>query len=243
MKSAPEYPFISIIMPIRNEENFIARSLGAVLAQDYPKEKMEIIIADGISNDATLDIIEKLSQGEQIRIVSNPRHIQSAGLNAAIKLAQGEFIIRIDGHTIIAPDYVRQCVEILQMTQAQNVGGPMNPVGDTSMGKAIAAAGKSFFAVPSAFHISQQAQYTDTVYLGAWPREVFDRIGGFCENCGVNEDYELNVRIRQSGGKIYFSPDIRSLYFGRQTLQALMRQYHRYGRSKVMTLRKHPQSL
>jgi succinoglycan biosynthesis protein ExoA len=243
MVSISGLPSVSIIMPIRNEEAFIGRSLAAVLAQDYPAEKMEVIVADGMSDDATLEIIKTLPSADRIRVIANPRRIQAAGLNIAIEQAHGKYIIRVDGHTIIAPNYVRRCIEILQESQAQNVGGPMNPVGSTTMGKAIATAGKSSFAVPSTFHISQQAQYTDTVYLGAWPREVFEQVGGFDENCGVNEDYELNYRIRKSGGKIFFSPELHSLYYGRHTLSALMRQYYRYGRSKVMTLRKHPESL
>jgi GT2 family glycosyltransferase len=111
------------------------------------------------------------------------------------------------------------------------------------MGKAIAAAGQSAFAVPSAFHISNEPAYTDTVYLGAWPRSVFDQVGGYSEHVGVNEDYELNFRIRLNGGKVFFSPAIRSAYYGRQTLGALARQYFRYGVSKVATLRLHPSSL
>jgi GT2 family glycosyltransferase len=178
-----------------------------------------------------------------VRVVPNPRRIQSAGLNLVIPQARGEYIIRVDGHTILAPDYVSTCVRLLQETGADNVGGAMNPVGITPMGKAIAAAGKSAFAVPTAFHVSDRAQYTDTVYLGAWPRGVFERVGLYNERVGVNEDYELNYRIRQSGGKIYFSPIIRSDYYGRQTLRALWRQYYRYGKSRVKTLAQHPGSL
>jgi GT2 family glycosyltransferase len=160
-----------------------------------------------------------------------------------MKQARGEYVIRVDGHTVIAPDYVRCCVEALQATGAHNVGGPMDPVGLTPMGKAIAAAGKSPFAVPSAFHVSQKAQYTDTVYMGAWPRQVLDSVGYYDSGYAINEDYELNVRIRQAGGQIYLSPDIKCAYYGRQTLGALAKQYYRYGKGKVATLRKHPGSL
>ena len=119
----------------------------------------------------------------------------------------------------------------------------MNPVGITPLGKAIAAAGKSPFAVPTPFHVSNTPQYTDTVYLGAWKRTIFERIGLFSTEVGVNEDYEFNYRIRANGGTIYFDPAIKSQYFGRQTLTHLARQYYRYGRSKVKTLRQHPASL
>lgn len=235
-------PFVSVIMPLRNERAFIARSLGAVLNQDYPGERMEILIADGMSDDGTVEFIRRLPGAERVRIISNPQRIQSAGLNLAIEEACGQFIVRVDGHTVIAPDYVRQCVAALQVTGAHNVGGPMDPVGMTPTGRAIAAAGKSPFAVPTAFHVSETEQYTDTVYLGAWPREVFHHVGLFNTQVGVNEDYEMNYRIRQSGGSIYLSPAIRSQYYGRQTLTALAKQYFHYGRSKVIMLRRHPAS-
>ena len=230
-------------MPIRNEEDFIARSLGAVLNQDYPADKIEILIADGMSDDATLETIAALGGADRVRVIPNSARIQAAGLNAAIPQAKGDIIVRVDGHTVIAPDYVRQCVHALTTTDAQNVGGPMNPVGITPMGKAIAAAGKSPFAVPTAFHVSQKAQYTDTVYLGAWRRELFDRVGLYDVTVNINEDYELNYRIRKAGGKVYFTPAIQSQYYGRQTLGALAKQYFRYGNIKTRTIRKHPASL
>jgi succinoglycan biosynthesis protein ExoA len=236
-------PLVTVILPIRNEEAFIEKCLGAVLQQDYPVERMEILIADGMSDDRTLEVIRAMPGAERVRVLPNPGRIQSAGLNVAIREARGDIVVRVDGHTIIASDYVRKCVDTLRLTGAQNVGGAMDPVGITPMGRAIALAGKSAFAVPTAFHVSKQAQVTDTVYLGAWPREVLDQVGVFREDVGVNEDYELNYRIRAAGGLIYFSPEIRSQYFGRQTLPALAKQYYRYGKSRVKTLTEHPQSL
>lgn len=235
--------FVSVVMPVRNEEALIARSLGAVLNQTYPPELIEIIVADGLSTDRTLEIINTLPGKERVRLISNPQRLQSAGLNAAIREARGDVIVRVDGHTIIEPDYIRQCVDTLQVTRAATVGGPMNPVGITPMGKAIAGATKTPFAVPSAFHVSARGQFTDTVYLGAWPRWVLDRVGGFDESLPANEDYELNYRIRQGGGQIYLCPTIRSQYFGRQTLRGLARQYFTYGKGKTSTLKKYPSSL
>jgi cellulose synthase/poly-beta-1,6-N-acetylglucosamine synthase-like glycosyltransferase len=235
-------PFVTVMMPVRNEAAFIERSLGAILAQDYPPDRMEILIADGRSDDNTVEIIRRIDTHGRVRVVDNPGIIQAIGLNQLIEQAQGEYLIRVDGHTIIAPDYVRECVRLLQATGAANVGGPMHPVGDSLMGRAIAAAGRSPFAVPSAFHVSSRAADTDTVYMGAWPRAVLAALRGY-KPMRANEDYELNVRIRQAGGRIYFSPTIQSLYYGRQTLPALWKQYYRYGRSKVKTLRLHPRSL
>ena len=241
--SAENYPFVTVIMPVYNEEAFIARSLGAVLAQDYPPERFEILVVDGMSQDATRRVVQSLPNAQRVRIIDNPQRMQAAAMNIALPYAKGEVIVRVDGHTIIAPDYLRACVRALQNTGAWNVGGGMHPVGETPMGKAIAAAGRSAFAVPTAFHVSQQPAYTDTVYMGAWWRWALERVGGFDPNFAINEDYELNYRIRAAGGKIYFSPEIRSDYHCRQTLAALWRQYYRYGIGRVQTLRKHPRSL
>lgn len=236
-------PFVSVIMPVRNEESFIARSLGAVLGQDYPPERIETLVVDGQSDDRTREVIASLPGAERVRVLANPRHIQSVGMNVALRQARGDIIVRVDGHTIIAPDYVRQCVQALAESGAVNVGGRMDPQGLTPMGHAIAAAGASRFGVPTAFHVSDQPQYTDTVYLGAWPREALLAVGAFDERLRINEDYELNYRLRQAGGRIYLSPDIRSTYFGRQTLRSLARQYFTYGAGRANTLKLHPASL
>jgi glycosyltransferase involved in cell wall biosynthesis len=202
-----------------------------------------VIIADGMSDDGTPDIIRAMPGAEEVIILPNPRRRQAAGLNLAIQRATGEVIVRVDGHTVIAGDYIAQCVAALIASGAQNVGGGMHPVGITPMGKAIAAAGRSAFAVPTAFHTSDRAQFTDTVYLGAWWKTTFDQIGLFDEDAPPNEDYDLNYRIRAAGGRVYLTPDIRSVYYGRQTLPALVRQYFNYGVGKVKTLRRHPASL
>lgn len=236
-------PLVSIIMPVRNEAKFIKRSLGAVLHQTYPHERIEVIIADGQSTDNTREIIRQISTDVRVIIIDNPRIRQAPGLNLAIQHAGGSIIVRVDGHTIIAPDYVQECVRALKETGAANVGGPMVPVGDTLMGKAIASAGRSPFAVPTAFHVSDKAQFTDTVYMGAWMRQIFEQVGLYNEEMLTNEDYELNHRIVKHGSKIYLTPHIKSLYYGRQTLSALARQYFHYGVGKTHTLSLHPESL
>ncbi len=236
-------PLVTVVMPIRNEASFITRSLGAVLAQDYPPDKIEVLIADGMSDDGTQDIIRAMPGAERVKIFPNPAKRQAEGLNIIIPMARGEIIIRVDGHTIIEPNYVQECVNALNTTGASNVGGAMDPIGITPIGKAIAAAGKSAFSVPTAFHVSDQPQLTDTVYLGAWKRTIFDQVGLYNNATTPNEDYELNYRIRQAGGTIYLTPRIKSQYFGRQSLSALARQYFNYGIGKIQTLRLHPKSL
>lgn len=232
---------VTVVMPVYNEESFIRRSLGAVLAQDYPADWLEVLVVDGLSDDQTVAVVESMAE-PRVRLLTNPGRIQAQAMNIALDVAQGDVIVRVDGHTIIAPDYISRCIEHLRKTGADNVGGPQRFVGITPMGRAIAAAYRSPFSVPSRFTISQQAEYVDTVYMGAWPREVFDRIGRFDGTLAVNEDYEFNYRIRKAGGRIYLAPDIRSEYYGRQTLDALWRQFFRYGGWKFKVLVKHPAS-
>ena len=236
-------PFVSVIVPIRNEERFIARCLSAVVSQTYPPDRVEVIVADGMSEDRTRQVIASLPGAERIRVLDNHAKLQAPGLNLCIEAARGDVIVRVDGHTIIAPDYVERCVAALEATGAWNVGGAITNTGITVVGRAIAAAGSSVFGVPGPFHGSARAQFTDTVYMGAWPRAVFEKVGLYSRDLAINEDYELNHRIRAAGGTIYYSPDIRCQYYGRQTLRALMRQYFRYGSGKVKMLARHPRSI
>ena len=243
--TAPDaLPLVSVIMPVRNEAAFIRRSLGAVLAQEYPSERLEVLVADGLSSDGTPEIVAALATGDpRVRLLHNPAQRQAYGLNLAIAAARGSVIVRVDGHTVIAPDYVRRCVETLRASGADNVGGPQRAVGLTAWGRASAAALGSPFGVPSRFRVAAQSGNVDTVYLGAWPRAIFARVGGFDETCLINEDYEHNFRIRQAGGRVYLALDIRSDYYGRQTLAGLWRQFFSYGRGKLVVLAQHPASL
>ncbi len=236
-------PFVSVIMPIRNESVYITQSLTAILEQDYPPGCIQIIIVDGESDDNSIELIHNLSKTDHLQIISNPLRIQAAGMNLAIRIAQGDIIVRVDGHTVIAPDYIRRCVETLAITGASNAGGSLHNKAETLTGRGIALASRSKFAIPTAFRISSKAQYTDTVYMGAWPRCVFENVGLFDEHFMVNEDYEFNFRIRASGGSIYFSPEICSEYYGPESFHALAKKYFRYGASKPQTLLKHPKSL
>jgi glycosyltransferase involved in cell wall biosynthesis len=243
VSTAERWPFVTVVMPVRNEAALIRRSLGAVLAQDYPADRIEVLVVDGESTDETVSIVQTMAAGDaRVRLLANPGRIQACALNRGLEAARGEVIARVDGHTIIARDYVRRCVSHLGATGASNVGGPQRCVGVTAWGRAIAAAYRSPFGVPSRFRISRQAAYVDTVYMGAWPREVFERVGRFDEALAVNEDYEHNYRIRKARGRIYLSPDIRSEYYGRQTAGALAWQFFRYGGGKFQALLRHPAS-
>jgi glucose-1-phosphate thymidylyltransferase short form len=236
-------PFVSVLMPIRNEAEFIERSLGAVLMQDYPPDRMEVLISDGMSTDATRAIIESVKRNNPnicVLLLDNVGHAVSAGMNVALARARGEVIVRVDGHTLIARDYVRKCVDALEQSGASNVGGPMNAIGLGRIGQAVAVATSSPFGVGGArFHYSNREEWVDTVYMGAWPREVFGSIGTFDEEMVRNQDDEFNYRLRAAGGSIFLTPRIKSEYYSRTTIRSLWRQYFQYGYWKVRVMQKH----
>lgn len=241
--SEDRYPFVTVIMPIRNEAAYIARSLGAVLAQDYPPDRLEILVVDGMSEDGTRDLVADLQiRNPQfvIRLLDNPARIVPTALNIGLRHARGEVIVRVDGHCEIAPDYVRRCVEGLQETGADCVGGVCITVGETSTARAIALAQSSWFGVGGvAFRTGRSTPgYVDTVPFGAYRREVFHRIGGFDEELVRNQDDEFNFRLTQAGGKIWLDPSIRSVYYSRASLRGLWRQYFQYGLYKVRVMQK-----
>ncbi len=238
-------PFVSVVMPVRQEARHIRASLRAVLAQDYPAERMEILLSDGMSSDGTRDLIlEEAAQGARVRMIDNPMRIVPAGLNEAIRRASGEIIVRIDGHTIVPCDYVRCCVEELLRTGADNVGGRMVGTASGCLDRSVALATQSRFGVgDSRFHYSDRQEWTDTVYLGTWRRALFATLGLFDEELVRDQDDEFNYRIRERGGRILLSPRIRSQYAVRSTLRSLARQYFQYGYWKVRVLQKHPRQM
>jgi len=206
---------------------------------------MEIIIADGLSTDDTKEVVEAFKPSDIPLIwLDNPGKIVPTGLNLAIRQARGEIIIRVDGHTILAPDYVRECVCALQRSKAENVGGRMKPVGKNTFGKAVAMATSSPFGIGGGrFHYSTQEEWVDTVYLGAWPKEVFQKVGLFDEELVRDQDDEFNYRLREAGGKILLSPMINSWYSVRSQPKDLWRQYFEYGFWKVRVFQKHPRQM
>ena len=237
-------PLVTIIMPVRNEAKFISRSLGAVLRQTYPHDRFEVIVADGMSTDNTREVIETIAAltSIPIHVVDNPKLIAPSGLNRALDRARGDIIIRIDGHCEIEPDYIENCVTILLSGKADGVGGPIETIGETFRARAIALAMSSTFGVGgSAFRtVNDREMYTDTVAFPAYSRAIVEKAGLFDEELIRNQDDEYNYRIRELGGRILLSPDIRSRYFSRSTFGSLWRQYFQYGYWKVRVLQLHP---
>lgn len=243
----PDAATVTVIMPIRNEGSFIERSLGAVLLQDIPPQRLQVLVADGRSTDDTRQRVQDLARhhaGVAVEVVDNPGGIVPTGMNAALRRASGEVVVRVDGHTIVEPDYVRRCLEALARTGADCVGGRMDAVADSAFGRAVALATSSPFGVGGArFHYSPREEEVDTVYMGAWPRGIFQRVGGFDEEMVRNQDDELSYRIRERGGRIVLDPSIRSRYYPRSTLRTLWRQYFQYGFWKVRVMQKHPRQM
>ena len=245
--SVSRLPFVSVIMPVRNEASFIETSVCSILKQEYPHKHLEIIIADGASTDATIDLIGKLVAESDIefKIVQNAKQIAPCALNIAIAEAQGEIIVRIDGHCEIEPDYVANCVRLLQSGRADGVGGPIETVGEGVVAESIALAMSSGFGVGgSAFRtVNDREMYVDTVAFPGYTREIIERAGPFNEELVRNQDDEYNFRIRKLGGRILLSPTIRSKYYSRSSFRSLWRQYFQYGYWKVRVLQLHPRQM
>jgi glycosyltransferase involved in cell wall biosynthesis len=250
-----EKAFVTIVIPIRNEADFIERSLGAVLAQDYPADRMEILVVDGMSTDGTREIVRNLFERAcestmkrsnvqtfkraNLRLLDNPDQVVPTAMNVGIREARGDVIIRVDGHCEIPPDYVSTCVHYLQTTDADNVGGMQDPVGDGYMSEAIAVATSTPLFIGNAyFRYAEELRYVDTVYLGAYPKDVLDELGGYDEELVRHQDYELNCRLRNAGGKILYTPELKTTYVPRGSLWALAKQYFQYGVWKVRVMQK-----
>ncbi len=233
-------PRVTIAMPAYNEEAYIEACIRSVQAQDYPADQIEILIADGRSTDRTREILARLAEADpRIRTVDNPARLQAAGLGLLVKEATGDVIVRMDVHAEYATDYVRQCVEALERTGAENVGGAQRAKAKTFFQRALCAALESPLGVGGAKYRSSEAEgYVDTVFLGAFRRKVFETIGLWDPGAITNEDAELNQRILDAGGQIYLSRDIVVHYFPRDSFKKLAKQYYKYGRGRARTLLK-----
>jgi glycosyltransferase involved in cell wall biosynthesis len=233
-------PRVTIAMPAYNEQRYIEACIASVQAQDYPRDLIEILVADGRSTDQTRDILARLAAVDpRIRVVDNPARLQAAGLGMLVKQATGDIFVRMDVHCEYAPDYVRKCVETLERTGADNVGGAQRAKARSFFQRALCAALTSPLGVGGAKYRSADAEgFVDTVFLGAFRRRVFETVGIWDPGAITNEDAELNQRILDGGGQIYLSRDIVVHYFPRDSFQSLAKQYYKYGRGRARTLLK-----
>ena len=235
-------PRVSVLLPVRNEASFIERSVRSVLAQDYPAERMEIIVIDGQSDDGTCQIVAALmAEHQNLRLIDNPGRIVATGLNLGVIEAAGEIIVRVDGHCEIASDYVRRCVEHIRQG-ADGVGGSVQTIGQTPLAQVIAVAMSSKFGVgDSAFRtLTGRTMLADTVPFPAYTRTIIDKAGPYDTELVRNQDDEYNYRLRKMGARILLAGDVQSRYYSRSSLRSLWRQYRQYGYWKVRVLQKHP---
>ena len=231
---------VSIIIPCRNEVNHIKDCLDTILKQDYPSSLLEIIIIDGLSDDGTRELLNSYHNQYRLTLLENPKKIVPTALNIGILNSHGNIIIRMDVHSLYATDYIRQCVDLLESTNADNVGGPAITISKSFIQQAIALAFKSPFGVGGAkSHRENYEGPVDTVFYGCYHRETFEKIGLFDEELVRNQDDEFNLRLARAGGKIWQSPLIRSWYYPRSSLKALFKQYMQYGYWKVRVIQKH----
>ncbi|HZC40746.1 MAG TPA: glycosyltransferase family 2 protein [Streptosporangiaceae bacterium] len=231
---------VSVIMPVRNEERHLAEAVRHVLAQDYPGG-LEVVLAVGPSRDATLAIASQLAAADsRVTVIPNPTGLRPAANNLAIKASRHPIVARVDGHALIPPGYLLQAVQTLQETGADDVGGIMAAEGASPFEQAVAWAMTSPAGVGSArFHTGGRAGPVDSVYLGVYRRSALEQVGGYDESYLIAEDWEMNHRIRQAGGLIWFQPRLRVTYRPRATVAALARQYFHYGRWRRVVARQH----
>lgn len=239
-------PFVSVVVPVRNEERYIGRSLRSILAQDYPSHLVEVLVADGMSDDGTRELIRELQTVDRrLRLVDNPGRIVSLGLNIALPLALGTVIVRVDGHCEIDAAYVRRAVAHLSDRSVAAVGGPLLTIGETPVARMIATAMSSRFGVgDSTFRVGGfGTSDVDTVAFPGYSRSALSEAGPFDEELVRNQDDEYSYRLRAMGYRIVFAPDMRAVYYSRGTLRSLWRQYFQYGYWKVRVMQKHPRQM
>jgi glycosyltransferase involved in cell wall biosynthesis len=238
------WPPVSVVIPVRNAAAFIGRAMRAALDQEYPG-RLELVVAVATSTDGTRAEALRIADGDRrVRVVDNLRDLTPAGLNAAITASAGEVIVRCDAQAVLPPGYVRRAVELIRETGADVVGGTQAATGESLLQRAVAIAMTSPLGTGGArFRVGGPPGPTDTVYLGVFRRAALARVGLFDEAMVRNQDYELNHRIRASGGVVYYSPDLVVPYTPRPTLRALADQYRQYGDWKRKMLRRHPESV
>ncbi len=243
----PEVPWpdgISVVMPVLNEERHLAESVEGILAQQW-EGPLEVILALGPSRDKTNQVASQLHASDpRVVLVDNPTGRTPAGLNAAIAQAKYQVIVRVDGHAVLPAGYLAMAVATLSRTGADNVGGIMSAVGVTDFEQAVAAAMTSKLGVgAAAFHVGGGEGPAETVYLGSFRRSALERVGGYDETFLRAQDWEMNHRIRDTGGVVWFNPAMVVTYRPRPDLPALAKQYFHYGRWRREVMRRHPETV
>ena len=238
VRSMQQGPLVTVAIPCRDEEARIEACIRSVQAQDWPRDRLEILVADGMSMDATREILSRLAaDDDRIRVVENQARVPAAGLNECIRRARGEYIVRVDPNADYEPDFVRRCVGALERTGADNVGGPARPRAGSFFQRCVAAAMRSPLGVDgSRYRKESTGGRVESVWSGAFRRAVFERVGLFDPKASTSEDAELDQRITDAGGRVYVSPDIDVHFLPRETMRSLARQTFRYGQGRARNL-------
>ncbi len=238
------WPAVSVVLPVLNEERHLRAAVGSVLDQGYAGD-LEIVLALGPSSDRTDEVAAALAAADpRVRCVANPTGRTPEGLNLAVAASRHPIVARVDGHAELPPGYLATAVSLLREHGADNVGGIMSAEGVTPLERAVATAMTSKFGVGNArFHVGGSEGPADTVYLGVFRRSALDRVGGYDEGFSRAQDWEMNYRIRTTGGLVWFSPSLRVSYRPRGSLVKLARQYFNYGRWRREVMRRHPGSV
>lgn len=242
MTDPADLPRVSVIVPIRNEADFIERCLRSILENDYPADRVEVLVVDGMSDDGTREIVGRVAAAEpRVRLLDNPQRIVPFAMNRGIRESRGDLVLRIDGHAAAPPDFIARNVAAMQEhPDAWGVGGAIDTVCSNDVGRAISAAMTSPVGVGNArFRLGGFQGYVDTIPFPCYRRWVFDRIGLFDEELVRNQDDEFNLRLTLAGGKLWMDSRIRSQYFARGSLRKLARQYFQYGFWRIRTIQKH----
>src|SRR3954452_11791124 len=239
-----DWPDVSAVLTVLDEEKNVRAAVEALLGQDYPAG-VEGVVALGPSRDRTDEIVKSLSADDpRVTWVDNPSGRTPEGLNRAIARTSNAIVARVDGHSKVPKDYLRIAVETMLRTGADNVGGVMSAEGTTPFEHAVARAMTSKFGVGNApFHVGGEEGPADSVYLGVFRRAAIDRVGGYDERFTRAQDWEMNYRLRQTGGLVWFNPQLRVAYRPRANVRALARQYFHYGRWRCQVMREHPGSV
>lgn len=238
-------PLVSIVIPMLNEVGAIGQCINSILALNYPRELVEIVIVDGLSQDGSREKVQELAaMHTNIKMYDNSNKRTPRSLNIGIHKSRGDIVIILGAHTRIKTDFVRLNVEYMNKMQVKCVGGTQINTGDTFVQQAIGVAMGSRFGIPSApYRFYKKARFVDTVVYAAYSRELFDRIGYFDEKLHISEDAELNWRIRKAGYQIYYTPEIVSYYYPRKNLVRLGKQFFNYGILRVNVIKKHPDAV
>ncbi|WP_270641862.1 glycosyltransferase family 2 protein [Paraclostridium sordellii] len=233
---------VSVIIPVYNEEKYIEETIMSIENQTYDKSKIEVIVVDGMSSDKTVDILNNLKDQLNIsmKIEINKKRIAPTAMNIGIKVATGDVIIRIDGHSYMDKNFIKEAISFISDRKVDCVGGPIYTINNSFIGEAISKAMSCPFGVGNAkFRYSSEETYVDTLAFGAYKKDVFEEVGLFDEELVRNQDDEFNLRLVRSGGKILLTPNIKSYYYSRSSIKKLWKQYFQYGYWKVRVIQKH----